>query len=290
MAVRWSLPLSGDSTDLFLPWIIGLMVFMAALALAFALGLGGAIARWSESHGSALTIELPAASVAEDGRVVAVHAVLDDIPGIAGAITLGRNEALKLLQPWLGEGFDGGGLPLPVLIDVQLEPGKTLDLEALRTSLSAAVPDARVESREGWLAPLIATADTIRTLAYAVVALIGLAAVATVVFTTSTSLAAHQDAIELLHLTGAYDGFIAQQFQRQALIHGLLGGLTGLALAGGSYVLVARVAARMAAPLLPRLSLDPLGLAILASLPLAAAGLATIVARLTVLRALSRLP
>ncbi|MSP82068.1 MAG: cell division protein [Alphaproteobacteria bacterium] len=216
--------------------------------------------------------------------------MLDDIPGIAGAITLGRNEALKLLQPWLGEGFDGGGLPLPVLIDVQLEPGKTLDLEALRTSLSAAVPDARVESREGWLAPLIATADTIRTLAYAVVALIGLAAVATVVFTTSTSLAAHQDAIELLHLTGAYDGFIAQQFQRQALIHGLLGGLTGLALAGGSYVLVARVAARMAAPLLPRLSLDPLGLAILASLPLAAAGLATIVARLTVLRALSRLP
>lgn len=285
------MPLSGDATDRFLPWIIGLMVFLAALALAFALGLGGAISRWEQSHGSALTVELPAAVArGTDGRIAAVQAVLSEMPGVVDAVLIDRAEALKLLQPWLGENFDGADLPLPVLIDVRLDPNAAIDLDAVRAALVASVPEARIDSRKGWLAPLIETAATVRTLAFGIVGLIGLVASVTVVFTTTTGLAVHQDAIELLHLTGAQDDFIAQQFQRQALILGLAGGLVGLACAGGLYLLVARVAERLSAPLLPRLTLDPLALAILVALPLVAAGLATIVARFTVMRALSRLP
>ncbi len=285
------MPLSGDSTDRFLPCIIGLMVFLAALALAFALALGGAISRWEQSHGAALTVELPAAAApGADARIDAVATALAAVPGIVGTVALERAAALELLEPWLGANFEGAELPVPVLIDVQLDPDVAVDLGAVRAALAAAVPDARVDGREGWLAPLIKTATTVRTLAFAVVALIGLVAVATVVFTTTTSLAVHHDAIELLHLTGALDGFIARQFQRQALLLGLAGGLVGLAAAGGAYVLVARVAVRLSAPLLPRLTLDPLGLAALVALPVVAAGLATFVARVTVLRALARLP
>jgi cell division transport system permease protein len=290
MSTRWVLPLSGDSTDRFLPWIIGLMVFLAALALAFAVGLGGAVARWEKAESSAITIVLPPGSVADDGRAAAVQAALAGVPGIAATATLDRAAALLLLRPWLGEGIDGADLPLPVLIDVTLDGRATVDLAELRAKVAAIAPDADVDSRDDWLAPLIETARTIRSLAVAVVALIGLAGIATVAFTTTTGLAVHHDAIELLHLTGAHDGFIARQFQRQAVILGLVGGLIGLALAGGAYVLVARVADRLAAPLLPRLTLDPLGLAILASLPLVAAGIAALVARLTVMRALARLP
>jgi len=291
MAAAWTLPLAGDATHRFLPWITGLMVFLAALALAGALGLGGAIERWESGHQGLVTVELPAPPPGQpDTATPRVLEVLAATPGVVEAAPLSADETMALLRPWLGDGIDGAALPLPVLIDVRLAPGAGADLGPLRAAVLAAEPRASVDDPASWLAPLSQTARTMQAIAYAIVALILVAGVATVAFTTTMGLSVHKDAIELLHLMGAEDGFIAVQFQRQAMQLGLLGGLIGLALAGGSQLLVARVAGQMAAPLLPRLALGPLDLVILAALPLATAGIALLVARLTVLRALARLP
>lgn len=291
MATTWTLPLAGDATHRFLPWITGLMVFLAALALAGALGLGGAIERWESGHQGLVTVELPAPAPGQpDTATAMVLEVLAATPGVVEAAALSRDETMALLRPWLGGGIDGAALPLPVLIDVRLDPDARVDMPALRAAIVARVPDASVDDPASWLAPLSQTARTIQVIAFAIVALISVAAIATVAFTTTMGLSVHKDAIELLHLMGAEDGFIAVQFQRQAMQLGLLGGLIGLALAGASQILVARVAGQMAAPLLPKLALGPLDLTVLAALPLATAGIALLVARLTVLRALARLP
>jgi cell division transport system permease protein len=91
--------------------------------------------------------------------------------------------------------------------------------------------------------------------------------------------------IEILHLIGAHDGYIAGQFQRHAFTRGLLGGALG-AVAGG---LVFEAGRR----LLPELAaagfeLEPLQWVGLALLPLAAALLAMVTARYTVLTALAK--
>ena len=69
-------------------------------------------------------------------------------------------------------------------------------------------------------------------LALALTALIAGAAAATVMVATRASLAVHRETIELLHLIGAQDGFVARAFARRALGMGLRGGLIGLGLAG----------------------------------------------------------
>src|SRR3546814_6586819 len=65
-------------------------------------------------------------------------------------------------------------------------------------------------------------------MALVVVLLVVLAASIMVAFVTRMGLAAHQRSIELLHMLGAQDSYVARQFQNHALRFGLRGGLIGL--------------------------------------------------------------
>src|SRR3546814_8077793 len=65
-------------------------------------------------------------------------------------------------------------------------------------------------------------------MALVVVLLVVLAASIMVAFVPRMGLAAHQRSIELLHMIGAQDSYVARQFQNHALRLGLRGGLIGL--------------------------------------------------------------
>ena len=96
--------------------------------------------------------------------------------------------------------------------------------------------------------------------------------------------------IELLHLLGATDHYIARHFQRHALWLGLRGGICGVLLAFAVLFGFSHVGGRIDAPLLPELSLGILGLSVLVVLPLLTGVVAMCSARLTVLRSLARMP
>ena len=115
------------------------------------------------------------------------------------------------------------------------------------------------------------------------------AAAVTVVFVTRSGLAVHGTIIELLHLIGAEDRFIARQFEFHALKLGFLGSLPGLALAAASLAFLGAMAGRIDAPLLPRLTLAPAQWAVLAILPLVVGAIAMVTARVTVMRRLARM-
>jgi cell division transport system permease protein len=96
--------------------------------------------------------------------------------------------------------------------------------------------------------------------------------------------------IELLHLIGAQDSYIAAQFQWHALRFGCFGGLVGLALAGVTVLAVGALLGRIESGLLPDLALSAGEWTLLALVPVATAMVATVTARLTVVHALARLP
>ncbi len=286
------LPLPDDASNRFLPWIVALMVFLAALALAGGLVLDAGVARWRAGQSEKLTVQLPPPERAAEAerRVAAVLGALERLPDVVAARALERDELVALLEPWLGRGNVAPDLPLPRLIDVTLAPGTSIDSRALERRLDAIVPGTVVEDHARWLDRLATAARAVQVVALAIVAAIGLAAVGTVVFTTRTSLTVHHDAIEILHLMGAHDSFIARAFARRALWLGLRGGLIGLGLAAAAMYALRHFADGIEAPLLPRLALDPIGLAALAALPAASALIAMLTARVTVLRTLARMP
>jgi cell division transport system permease protein len=280
------IPFDRDGSGRFLPWLIALMVYLAALAASGALALDRALASWDRGLSGALTIELPPAG-AEAHDLDAALAALRAAPGVTSARALSADEVAKLLEPWLG-----GELPrelaLPRLIDVRIDAAAA-DPAALAALAQKAAPGAELDDHRTWLGRLAALVRETEATAIAIVVLIGAAAVLTVIFTTRAGLSVHRDVIELLHLMGARDGYIAQQFDRQALRLGLWGGALGIALALATLLLLGQ-AAGAASLLGGGLGLGPLDYAALALLPMAAALLAMATARLTVLRALAHMP
>ncbi|MFQ5959671.1 MAG: cell division protein FtsX [Alphaproteobacteria bacterium] len=288
---RSPLPLHEDAANRFLPWIVALMVYLAALSLDGALAIDGAVARWRGSQDDTLTVQVPPGDDAtRDAPVTAVLEVLRATPGVAAARPLERDELVALLEPWLGKGNVAPDLPLPWLIDVTLVPEAALDPLVLETRLQVVAPGTEIDDSGIWLERLTAAARSLQAVALAVVLAIGAAAVGTVVFTTRTSLAVHHDTIEVLHLIGAHDAFVARVFARQALWLGLRGGVLGLSLAALTGGAVWYFAGDIDAPLLPRLALTPAGWGALAALPLVSALVAMLTARVTVMRALARMP
>ena len=290
------LALDDDPANRYLPWIVALMVYLAALALAGAMVLGSSAGRWQSGQSDRMTVQVPPVEGRLDNagatieRAAAAAALLRGIAGIADARHLERHELVALLEPWLGAGNVSPELPLPGLVDVIVTPGARLDPRALELRLQALVPGARVDAHGQWLGRLAVTALTLQVIAVIVVLAIATAAAATVVFSTRTSLAVHRETVEVLHLIGAQDGFVARAFERNALRMGLRGGLIGLGLAALTFVVIGQVSLGLEAPLMPRFSLTPGGLMVLGALPLASAAIAMVTARFTVLRALAGMP
>ncbi len=288
------IPLRRDGTAKLLPWLIVPTVYLATIAIAFMLALNGALAQWDRGLAGTMTIEL-APSASSDANVNAVLALLHATPGIAGAAPLDRAAEGKLLAPYLGTAVAPEELDLPRLIDVRVAAGGTLDIKALRTKLTAAAPGAVLDDHQQWLDRLYALALSVEAAGLAVVAMVGAASVLTVVFTTRAGLAVHRDVIELLHMVGARDGYIARQFEREALRLGFAGGVGGLVLAAVTIWGLGHAAAAVSvfgeeAALLPDLRLVAWQWGALVLLPVAAGLAAMVTARLTVLRALARLP
>jgi len=287
---RTDLALDRDSLGRFLPWLIAFMVYLAVLALAGALMLRATAERWDKGIGATLTIQIaPTDNPARDaGNVEAVLGVLRTMPEIVRARAVDEAQLMALLEPWLGPA-GAGDLPVPRLIDVELKQGAPLDAASLKARLSAIVPGVGVDDHRVWLERLVRLIRTAEMLAVTVLVLIALATIGTVVFTTRTGLAIHHEAIEVLHLIGAQDSYVARQFATRALTLGLRGGLFGLALALPTLAGIGYVVRRLESGMLPELALSPAHWAVLVGLPLVVAAIAMLTARFTVLRTLARM-
>jgi cell division transport system permease protein len=285
-------PLDKDASARFLPWLIAFMVYLATLALAAAIAVSNVSQAWDSGLAGKLTVQVPPASEGDGDRAARIDAVLEALratPGVRSADQLSRRQMTELLSPWLGEAADSADLPLPALIAVEVAPERAPELSSLQRRLERAVPGTRVDDHQRTLGRLLEVARTLQLLAVLVVALVGAAAVVTVVFVTRTGLSIHRNVIELLHLIGAHDAYVARQFQRHALRLGLTGGLLGLALAAATLWALARFVGQEAGAIVPELTLSDTQWLALGSVPLAATLVAMLTARITVLRTLAKL-
>ncbi len=285
------IPLDRDPAARTLPWIIAVMAFLATIALAGAILLNGVIVRWSNSLTGTLTIQVPAAAGAEETevRIKRVVALLREARGIVRVRVLSAGESSSLVEPWLGRGAAAIGLPLPRLIDVGIAEGARIDLADLRKRVEAAAPGATVEEHQKWLDEMIGVIRWGWRLAFVIVVLIFFAAAMTIVLAMRTSLRIHRNVADVLHLIGARDQYIAEQFQRHAFRLGFLGGLIGAGFAWLVVIGLERVLTKVETLQAMHLELPIWAWAILALVPPAAALLAALAARYTVLRGLARM-
>ena len=152
------------------------------------------------------------------------------------------------------------------------------------------MPGAVVDDHQRWVGGLVSLTRSVDLIAGLVVLLVGLAAVITVVFVTRTGLAIHRQVIELLHLIGAQDSYIARQFQTHAMKLGFKGGILGFAAALATIYAAGLLLSGSGRVLLPNFELGLREWILLGLLPLLATLVAMLTARWTVLRTLARFP
>jgi len=287
---RFDLPLRQDASGRFLPWIIALMVYLAAIGGVALIWLGDALSAWNTTLMSTLTLQLPADTSA--ARLEMAEAALKQTKGVISVRLLDQEETAKLLQPWLGTSLPIETLPLPRLVDVQIDPKVTIDYATLRQRLDSIVPNAQLDNNRAWLGGLRSFALRVEGIITVGVVAVTLLIVTIVVFTARIGLAIHRSVIELLHLLGAQDEYIARQFQIHALWLGLRGGIIG-GIAAAATVTILGPATRMLAlpvPIAPYGILDWRLWLLLIAVLLAAGGVAMATAHFTVLRQLARMP
>lgn len=290
---RSDLPLARDPSVRLVPWIIGLMAYLACLMLAGSLLLSELLEQWSSGLSGTVTVQVlpherePTQDF--EARVGKLVRILERTEGIDDARAIPLEEVADLLEPWLGEATSLDALPLPRLIDVQFDPANPPRMEELRTMLSNADPDAILDDHGVWQDQLANLVQALNLVAGFVVVLVGMATVGIVVFATRSGMAAHRDVIEVLHLIGAEDTYIARQFQNFALTQGLRGGIIGIAVGAATIWGLGYAAAHIDSEILPNVRLLAWHWVVLASLPAATALIARSTAKRTVIRSLKRM-
>lgn len=282
------LPFKRDPLARFLPWLIAFMAYLAVLAVAGVQILSGTVDDWHRDLDGTLTVQIPASNSAEadDANVGVVMDILLDTVNIRHAEVVSEDRVVALLEPWLGGTDMARQLPLPVLIDVTVRRDRPLDFDTLRARIEEAVAGATIDNHGAWLSHLVQLIQTTEIITVVVLALIGLITAGTVVFATRAGLAIHRDAIELLHIIGARDSYVAWQFARRALLLGLKGGVIGLAFGAATLFALGRLVARLQGGTMAEHGLTPEHWLILALVPVAVALIAMLTARVTVMRSL----
>ena len=270
--------------------VVAGMCFLACLALGGALITGDATRAWTHDLDRAITVQVvPRAGADTPAEVDAVARTLASDPAVATVEVLPESDSAALIAPWLGGAAAVEDLPVPRLIHAGLKDNASLDRAALAARLAAVAPNATLDTHTRWRDELAAAATAVRVAGLAVLALVAATTAAIVVFATRAALAANRETVEVLHLIGARDQFIAGEVQRHFLLSGLKAGLAGWAAAALTFLVFSLLAdgGAGAVSLVPQVHLPWPHYATLLAVPAAATVLTALAARLTVMRSLA---
>jgi cell division transport system permease protein len=270
-----------------MPWVIAIMMFLTALAAAGGLAMASAAGRLGEGLGRRVTVQVVAADPQRrEAEAAAAMAALAAQPGVANVHRVTDGDMAALLKPWLGDSGLDRDLPLPAMIDADLTSYARAQIGTIRTAVTAAAPDARLDDHAQWIGPLVTLIHSLGWLAGGIVALMAGATAAAVVLAARAALNTHRGTIDVMHLMGATDVQVARLFQRRIALDALFGGTVGLLSAIVVILLIGRSLGQIGAGLIGSVGLSFGGWAILLLLPVASVLLSLAVARVTVLRAL----
>lgn len=278
------LPLE-DAREAALFFVVGALCFLAALAALSAKSTYGAARAWTAEVEGEYTVSVSgvdSAGAAEAARLVAA------IDGVESARVFSDAEINALLAPNFGQSGLPSDLPVPHLIAVTADAGDDTLGEEMATTLDRAGFEVAVDSHSEWAGDVRRMLAIARLVALSIVALLSATAIAVIAFATHAALLARRDIVDVLHIAGARDQFIAGLFQRRFWLLGLRAGTVGalVALASVAILIALGRAGAERSGLLPQLSLDFPDLAVLVVTPVIAGLAARIAAGITVMRSL----
>ena len=211
--------------------VVAIMCALGCLAALTARAGFRAAETWTSDLKSAMTvlIDSPRDEVSLNRALV----IVQKTPGVKAANIMDKEKAKKLLRNYganIGVLIDE--LPLPNIIEVGLDRKIEGTEENLQKNLSGAGFKIEIDDHSRYSGEIIKTSAVLR--GFAIMALLSLivAAITTIAFAARAALESRRDSVEILHLVGAEDEFVAREVQIRFMRLGLVSGAYGALAAG----------------------------------------------------------
>jgi len=295
---RFDIALENAQGTGFLALLVGLMCFLVMIAVSASFALSAMSERWSSGLENKITIEIPAETANGDPRdkktltalSEQVQAMLAEIPNIKSIEPLSDADVSELVKPWLGEDLPLSDIPLPALISIETHNSDDANLDSLAVKLKNISGNIRLDTHEDWLLHLLRFTKTLQLTTFLISLIVGITTIIAIAGAVKARLAVLGEQIELLHLIGATDRYIAKQFQTYSFFVSLKGSIIGALVCGVFLLFIGMLFGDMAANLLPDFHLSFRQVMLLCCVPIIISFFAMMTARHTVMSALGKLP
>lgn len=212
--------------------VVIIMSFLACLTLGFVTLIQETSKTWQNQISEEITIQIKP----EEGRdmeraLIDAKSLALEFSGTLSAEIVDKTDTARLLEPWLGEGFDMDELPVPRLLIITIDKDNPPDFASMRKTLADTIPSAYLDDHRTWAGRLVSMAQNTVFIGVGLLSLVLVATTLTVVFATRGAMSVNHEIIEVLHFVGAESSFVANEFQKHFLLTGFYGGAIGGGLA-----------------------------------------------------------
>jgi cell division transport system permease protein len=211
--------------------VVSIMCALGCLAAFGAVAGFRAADTWTSDLKSAMTVVVQ--NPRDDASLIRAAQIVSGIEGVTRADAMSKERAKELLKNYgtdMGATLDA--LPAPRLIEVGVAARQNQVAERIEAALKAAGYTSSVNDHSRFTGEILKTSAVVRILALSSLIALIVAAIASIAFAARAALETRRDAVEILHLVGAQDVFVAREVQIRFLRLGLIAGGIGALVAG----------------------------------------------------------
>ena len=286
-----------DDTSAFMYVLTSIYMYLFIVVLAIVMAINAMADSWKKDIMGSVTVQI--IPVEDENKHIdtektqeqqnKVLQYVENLSAVASVKALDAQTVEKLMTPWLGNKVNISSLPIPVLLDVKLKPNSELNYDEVTRGLRQVSENASIDNHRLWLNRLLKFASSLKNIAMTVLFMvIGICAFS-IYYSTRTSLGININTIEILHIIGAKDNYIARQYAKNFVKIGFFAGIIGLMAAIPSIILVAKYGVSTGSGLIKGAQLSTLAWSLIMTTPLLSAVYAAAVSYLTVKKSLEKM-
>lgn len=248
MKQKHEIPTEDDDTSAFVSVLTSIYMYLFVVVLAIFMAINSMAGNWEKDITGSITVQIT--PIEDDNKHIdtaktqeqqnKVLQFMEKISGVESVRILDEQTVQKLMAPWIGSKVDLSTLPIPQLLDVRLKPNAELNYDEITRGLKLLTANASIDNHRLWLNRLIKFATSLKTVALAILLMVVAICAFSIYYSARTSLNININSIEILHIVGAKDEYIAKQYAKKYAKIGFFAGIIGLMAAVPCIILVGK--------------------------------------------------
>lgn len=291
------LMIEDEDTSTFMYVLTSIYMYLFIIVLAIVMAINAMAANWEKDILGSISVQI--IPVEDENKHVDLEKTqeqqnkvlqfMENLSGVESVKALDSQTIEKLMTPWLGNKVDISSLPIPVLLDVKLKANAEINYDEITRGLRKISPNASIDNHRLWLNRLLKFATSLKTIALAVLLMVVAICAFSIYYSTRTSLGINLSTLEILHIVGAKDDYIARQYAGQFAKIGFFAGILGLMIAVPSILLVGKYGISTGSGLINGASLSTMAWAMILVTPLFSSLYSMVMSYLTVRNSLEKM-